>query len=63
MNRGIDPRTRFDPAQRSVLSSAATLTLDLDGDGIETVALSATNPILFDHDGDGLKTGTADQGR
>ena len=34
------------------------LTLDLDGDGIETVAASTTNPILFDHDGDGVKTGT-----
>ena len=34
------------------------LTLDLDGDGIETVAASTTNPILFDHDGDGTKNGT-----
>ncbi|PKN89267.1 MAG: hypothetical protein CVU51_01055 [Deltaproteobacteria bacterium HGW-Deltaproteobacteria-1] len=34
------------------------LTLDLDGDGFETIAASTTNPILFDHDGDGLKTGT-----
>lgn len=34
------------------------LTLDLDGDGIETIAASNANPILFDHDGDGLKTGT-----
>ena len=34
------------------------LTLDLDGDGIETVAASASNPILFDHDGDGIKNGT-----
>ncbi|MGL5631195.1 MAG: calcium-binding protein, partial [Azovibrio sp.] len=32
------------------------LTLDLDGDGIETVG--ASNSILFDHDGDGTKTGT-----
>ena len=32
--------------------------MDLDGDGIETVAPSSTNPILFDHDGDGIKTGT-----
>jgi len=29
------------------------LTLDLDGDGLETVALNPTNPIYFDHDGDG----------
>ncbi|NTV15492.1 MAG: hypothetical protein HGA96_16430 [Desulfobulbaceae bacterium] len=34
------------------------LTLDLDDDGIETVAASLTNPILFDHDGDGIKNGT-----
>ncbi|WP_300454594.1 calcium-binding protein [Accumulibacter sp.] len=34
------------------------MTLDLDGDGLETVGASATNPILFDHDGDGVKTGT-----
>ena len=34
------------------------LVLDLDGDGIETVGLSATSPILFDHDADGIKTGT-----
>jgi Ca2+-binding RTX toxin-like protein len=33
------------------------LTLDLDGDGLETVG-SAQSNILFDHDGDGLLTGT-----
>ncbi|QEO28459.1 calcium-binding protein [Xanthomonas translucens pv. undulosa] len=32
------------------------LTLDLDGDGIETV--SANNGVLFDHDGDGIKSGS-----
>ncbi|EAA3799221.1 hypothetical protein DOQ73_23490, partial [Salmonella enterica subsp. enterica] len=32
------------------------LTLDLDGDGIETV--SSNSGIVFDFDGDGLKTGT-----
>jgi len=32
------------------------LVLDLDGDGIETVA--ATGAILFDHDGDGVRGGT-----
>ncbi|MFC3278587.1 hypothetical protein ACFOHQ_15870 [Xanthomonas fragariae] len=32
------------------------LTLDLDGDGIETLA--ASYGVLFDHDGDGVKTGT-----
>ena len=34
------------------------LTLDLDGDGLETTGVAATNPILFDHDGDGIKNGT-----
>ncbi|MDB5802437.1 MAG: Hemolysin-type calcium-binding region, partial [Rhodocyclales bacterium] len=34
------------------------LTLDLNGNGLETVAPSSTNPILFDHDGDGIKSGT-----
>ncbi len=34
------------------------LTFDLDGDGLETVALSPTNPIYFDHDGDGNATAT-----
>src|SRR3989344_6662086 len=34
------------------------LTLDLDGDSLETVALNPTNPIYFDHDGDGNATAT-----
>jgi len=34
------------------------LALDLDGDGIETVGASTTNPILFDHNADGIKKGT-----
>ncbi|MBU3696300.1 calcium-binding protein [Dechloromonas sp.] len=34
------------------------LALDLDGDGLETVGITATTQILFDHDGDGVKTGT-----
>lgn len=34
------------------------LTLDLDGDGIETIGVNADNHILFDHDGDGAKHGT-----
>jgi Ca2+-binding RTX toxin-like protein len=49
---------RFGEAQRSVPVRRDPLTLDLDGDGIETVAGSGSNPIVFDHDGDGLKTGT-----
>jgi Ca2+-binding RTX toxin-like protein len=34
------------------------LALDLDNDGIETVAISATAPILFDHNGDGAPSAT-----
>jgi len=34
------------------------LTLDLDGDGLETVGINASSPILFDHDADGVKTAT-----
>ncbi len=34
------------------------LTLDLDGDGLETIGIDPANPILFDHDGDGVKTAT-----
>lgn len=34
------------------------LTLDLDGDGIETTSSRDGTIILFDHDGDGIKTAT-----
>ncbi|MBZ0093956.1 MAG: hypothetical protein K8H75_01060 [Sulfuricella sp.] len=34
------------------------LILDLNGNGIETVAPNLANPILFDHDADGVKTAT-----
>ncbi len=34
------------------------LALDLDGDGLETVGITATSQTLFDHNGDGIKTGT-----
>jgi hypothetical protein len=34
------------------------LVFDLDGDGLETLGLNATNPIYFDHDADGIKTAT-----
>lgn len=34
------------------------LAFDLDGDGLETVGITATGTILFDHDGDGIRTGT-----
>ncbi|MBK6639339.1 MAG: hypothetical protein IPG34_17815 [Rhodocyclaceae bacterium] len=34
------------------------LTLDLDNDGLETIGITPTAPILFDHDGDAIKTTT-----
>jgi len=34
------------------------LTLDLDGDGLETTGTGLLNPIYFDHNGDGIKTST-----
>ena len=49
--------TLFTTAQKYVLRNDP-LTLDLDGDGIETIGIDSNNPILFDHDGDGIKTGT-----
>jgi len=44
---GTIPPLRSDP-----------LILDLDNDGLETIGISAVNPILFDHNGDGVKTAT-----
>ncbi|WP_150049248.1 MULTISPECIES: hypothetical protein [Methylomonas] len=34
------------------------LTLDLDGDGLETTGIDTANPVYFDHDADGIKTST-----
>ena len=34
------------------------MTLDLDGDGLETVGIDSSNPILFDHTGDGVANAT-----
>ncbi|MBK6906601.1 MAG: hypothetical protein IPH08_05835 [Rhodocyclaceae bacterium] len=34
------------------------LTLSLDNDGLETIGITPTAPILFDHDGDAIKTTT-----
>jgi len=55
----IDPRTstNYTDAQK-YRPRVDPLTFDLDNDGLETVGISATNPILFDHDGDGTKNGT-----
>jgi len=54
----LDSIGNFFTAAQNFIQKSDPLTLDLDGDGIETVPPSSTNPILFDHDGDGLKSGT-----
>jgi hypothetical protein len=43
---------------RNWIARRDPLVLDLDGDGIETVGISATTHILFDYNNDGIKTGT-----
>jgi hypothetical protein len=48
----------FSAAQASQPLRRDPLTLDLDGDGLETIGASSENPVLFDHDGDGIKNGT-----
>ncbi|MET1081422.1 MAG: calcium-binding protein, partial [Pseudomonas sp.] len=57
LNAKVNPEVNvsFTDAKQ-VVSKPDPLTLDLDGDGIETVA--ANSGIVFDFDGDGLKTGT-----
>lgn len=56
----VDPRT---PIPNGGAKSVPTprrdpLTLDLDGDGLETTGTGVINPIYFDHDNDGVKTST-----
>ncbi|MGY8870596.1 MAG: calcium-binding protein, partial [Pseudomonadales bacterium] len=53
VNEGV--RNSFQDALNWVLRTEP-LVLDLDGDGIETIA--ADGSILFDYDGDGVKNGT-----
>jgi VCBS repeat-containing protein len=45
-------------AARNWFQRRDPLTLDLDGDGLETVGIDSANPILFDHDGDGVANAT-----
>lgn len=55
----IDPKIKnnYDAAQ-NWQPRRDPLILDLDGNGLDTIAASPTKPILFDHNGDGTKTGT-----
>jgi len=43
---------------RNWIQRSDPLTLDLDGDGLETTGIDPNNPILFDHDGDGTANAT-----
>ena len=52
----IDPNCSRDFNSAQTPPRKDPLTLDLDGDGLETVPTSAG--VLFDHDGDGIKQGT-----
>lgn len=55
----VNPSTsNFFTTAQSWTQRRDPLTLDLDGDGLETVALNTTTPIYFDHDGDGNATAT-----
>ena len=56
----VNPNTGFlwTESQRWTPPRRDPLVLDLDGDGIETVGASSSNPVLFDSDADGIKTGT-----
>lgn len=47
----------YDAAQRFI-PRRDPLTLDLNGNGIETIAPNLADPILFDLTGEGIKTGT-----
>jgi len=53
----IGASTLFTDAQKFRFRSDP-LTLDLDGDGLETTGIDPNAPILFDHNADGIKTGT-----
>lgn len=57
--RGIDPSTsNFWRRFMKWVQLRDPLVLDLDNDGIETIAASVEDPVLFDIDADGVKNGT-----
>ena len=56
---GIDPGTGSPcVAGQKPAPRRAPLTLDLDGDGLETVGFDPSHPVYFDHDLNGTKEGT-----
>ena len=59
IHESINPETKsWWERAKDFIPRLDPLTFDLDGDGLETTGVAATNPILFDHDGDGIKNGT-----
>jgi hypothetical protein len=55
----INPQTNdFFNAAQNWQPRRDPLTLDLDGDGLETTGFTAASPIYFDHDLNGIKEGT-----
>ena len=48
----------YDLFREAIAKVYDPLTLDLDGDGIETLASNGHNGALFDHDKDGIRTAT-----
>ena len=56
-NNGASPETR-DSAWDGLSMLMDPVAIDLNGDGVQTVAVDDSNPIMFDHNGDGDRTGT-----
>lgn len=54
----LAPWADSNPFRSSKYHQYDPLVLDLDGDGIETVAVSGFSGSLFDHDNDGIRTAT-----
>jgi Ca2+-binding RTX toxin-like protein len=48
----------YNAARAWIRQLSDPLTLDLDGDGLETIGIDSASPVLFDHDGDGVKNAT-----
>ncbi len=50
--------TSFLSSQTAAPLRVDPLILDLDNDGLETIGINTSNPILFDHNGNGVRTAT-----
>jgi hypothetical protein len=55
---GINPDTTEGYQTATTSLRRDPLAIDLDNDGIETVGINPTTPILFDHNGDSIATAT-----